>query len=405
MATTVRETTSRRGTPEEIAARKNDGDVLKTRFDSWVETLGGWDKIGMKSDIGKMASFLSKEHGDAPVEENSMNAWVSLWLQGKPLGPDALDALRDLDDYFTERKEIHPAYVELIRRANGMIILPEGVDWPFEIQLLPLSRLFADESYQRPVDDVWVRSMLVGFDERLVGAIDVSKRAGGKFAIMDGRQRFATMMQIGKKTCWCTVYAGMDVSAEADFFFRKNRQRKLMHYFYAFRARALSGDPTAKTIEEVVASTGYLLGAKPDENTITAVKSVEEIYELPTETSWGNALAPTLRTIRKCWQGRNLALDGSLMRGLGRFYSYYGPEDLQMKHFEERITEAGPVLILGRARDAKDSPLKNISSRIDIAAATTFAEIHNSGLPRADRINLDRIPKPAMQRARRGSRA
>lgn len=72
-----------------------------------------------------------------------------------------------------------------------------------------------------------------------------------------------------------------------------------------------------------------------------------------------------------------------------------------MRHFEESLTGLGPVLVLGRARDAKDQPMKYISSRIDVAAATTFGEIHNAGLPRSERINLDRIPRPQRQRASR----
>lgn len=399
--TTTDEGRSTRRTPTEVAERRQAAADLKKRFDPWVEKLGGWEKPGMKSDLAAMAAYLIKDD-EEPITAGSLGAWVTNWLKDNNLGVQGLGAFEKLNAIFEASSDVHATYIEYIRRANGAIELPEGVDWPFTIEQLPLSKLFADETYQRPIDSIWVRSMLIGFDERLVGTIDVSARKGGKFAIMDGRQRHETMTQIGKQTCWATIYHGMDVATEADFFFRKNRNRKQMHAFYAFRARALSGDSTSRLIEEIVATSGFRLGATPNDDTITAIRAIEDIYDLPTETSWGNALAPTLTTAKKCWYGRSSALDGTLLRGLARFFSYYGAEELQMRHFEDSLTALGPVLIIGRARDSKDqSQTKYIGSRIDVAMATTFAEIHNAGLPRAERINLDRIPRPIRQRARR----
>lgn len=395
--TTTEATTSRR-TPEEVAARRKAAAELKQQFDLWVERLGGWEQPGMKSDLGAMAAYLTKDDPN-PLTATSAGAWVTNWLKDYNLGVQGLAAFTKLNEIFQETKDPRATYIDLIRKANGAIELPEGVDWPFTIKQVELKLLFADDTYQRPEDAAWVRTMLIGFDERLVGTIDVSTRNGGRLAIMDGRQRVAVMNQIGKATCWATIYTGMDVAAEADFFYRKNRNRKQMHAFYAFRARALSGDSTSRLIGEVVKAAGFDLGAfRSTDDTITAIRAIEDIYDFPTETTWGNALAPTLATARKCWYGRASALDGTLLRGLARFYSFFGPEELQMRHFEEALTALGPVLVLGRARDAKDQPTKYISSRIDVAAAATFAEIHNAGLPRAERIDVDRIPRPGRQR-------
>lgn len=387
-----------------VAARREEAADLKKRFDVWIEQLGGWDKTGTKMDIATMAEYLSKDT-DHATSKQSFSAWVTNWLHGSTIGSGALAVFTQINEIFEASTDVQATYIDLIRKASGAIELPEGVDWPFTIELIPVEKLFADDDYQRPIDEVWVRSMLIGFDERLVGSLDVSTRKNGRYAIMDGRQRFTTLAQIGKKTCYCAVYTGMTVGDEANFFFRKNSATKKMHTYYEFRARLLSGDATSKMIDEIVVNAGYTLGASPDVDTISAIRAVESIYDFPTTTSsFGNALAPALATMRKCWYGRASGLDGTLMRGLGRFYSLYGAEELQMRHFEEQLTALGPVLVLGRARDDKDNNVRLIASRIDVAVATTLAEVHNAGLPRAARISLDRIPRPMRQRARRTPR-
>lgn len=393
---TVEEPRTRR---EEVAERREAAAKLRKRFDVWVAKLGGWDRPGLKADLGAMAAYLTKDDPE-PLTASSLGAWVTNWLKDNNLGIQGLAAFERLNNTFQASSDVQATYIDLVRRANGAIELPEGVDWPFTIELVELSSLFADDAYQRPIDDQWVRTMLLKFDERLVGTLDVSERRKGKRAIMDGRQRFETMLQLGKTTCWVTIYHGMTVAQEADFFYRKNRARKQMHYFYAFRARAVSGDVTANLIEEIVSAAGFRLGAKTvDPTVITAVRAIEDIYDFPTENAWGNALAPALETARVCWSGRTSGLDGTLLRGLGRFYSLYGPEEIQRDHFHEALTSLGPVLVLGRSRDSKDNPQKNLGSRIDVAVATTLAEIHNAGLARPDRVSLDHIPRPQRQRA------
>jgi hypothetical protein len=397
----------RRVAREEAQGRRAEAAELKARMDPWVEKLGGWDKVGIKADLAAIASHLAPD--DDPIGAASVAATISIVVGG--LGSPGIGALRSLQrvhEAFSASKDPQALYVSLIREAHGIVVpgLDSEHEWPFEILLLPLDEMFADQVYQRPEHEPFIREMIIGFDERLVGAIDVAQRSGTRkkserYAILDGQQRWSTMKQVGKKTCWCAVYNGMTLPDEASFFYHKNRDRKTMAYYYAFRARLLSGDASAKMIAEIVESAAFRLGATTDSrDVIGSVRAVEDIYELP-GGRWGNALTPTLDTVRACFYGRPSSLDGSLLRGLGRFYALYDRDELQIGHFREQLTALGPQLVLGRARDLNDSPNVGVGSKIGVAVATMLASIHNQGLPRAQRIDLDRIPRPQRLRARK----
>lgn len=388
-----------RATRQESAARREKAGALKLEMDKWVDVLGGWATHGLKTDIAAIAVHLGEG-----VDQSYMVPGVTLLTNAGTIPDAAYNALSLVNDAFKKAgiKNAARTYVDLVRAANG-VALPVGQDWPFEVQLIPLAKLFADESYQRPIHEPFIRELLIKFDERLVGSIDVSQRAGGKFAILDGRQRVETMQQLGKQGCWCAIYTGMTIPQEAAFFFHKNRDRKQMAYFYAFRARMLSGDVDAAMIGEIVTAAKFELGVKTDNmNMIGAVKAIEEVYEYPAD-KWPNCLAPTLDLIRTCFYGRVGSFDSSLIRGVGKFFQYYDRKEIQWRHFEESLRGLGPQLVLGRARDRDDS--LNISTRIGISVATTMAEIHNTGLAKGERLPLERLPRPARQRARRGSRA
>jgi hypothetical protein len=383
----------RRGREERLS-RRTEAAKLKTLMDPWITKLGGWDKVGMKADIAAIAAHLAPEDDPVPAAYVASTISILVGGLGSP-GPEPLAALWRTHEVFAASKDPQATYVALIREAHGIPVLLDGQDWPYTVELLQVDDLFADQDYQRPEHDQFIREMLIGFDERLVGTLDVSRRSTGKkrLAILDGQQRWATMRQIGKKTVWCAVYEGMDITDEAAFFYHKNRDRKTMAYYYAFRARQLSGDSNAVLIGEIVEETGYKLGPNTDSlDVIGAVKAVEDVYELP-GGRWGNALTPSLATMRSCFYGRPSSLDGALLRGLGRFFSLFDESELQMDHWKEMLTSLGPQLILGRARDLNDSP-SHTGSKIGVAVATQLAAIHNQGLQRHLRLDLERIPKP-----------
>lgn len=226
-------------------------------------------------------------------------------------------------------------------------------DWPFTIELVPVSRLTVDLSYQRPPQEKFVEKIISEFDETLVGALDVAERTRShviSYAILDGAQRFQAIQKF-KGTAWCAIYKGMSIADEAMFFYLKNRNRRSVHPYYQFRALIVTGDKQAVAINRIVTSESYKLGIGgiPDD-TITAVRAVEETFNM-SSVARKESLSAALRTMRACFHGRKGGKEGELIKGLGRFFQPFDNNEVDLEWLFGRLAEWNPQLLLGRAID------------------------------------------------------
>ena len=232
--------------------------------------------------------------------------------------------------------------------------MPKEGEWPFRVELLPLTALLIDPEYQRPVGWSFVRKEAARFDPALVGTIDVAQRSPSQFAILDGQQRSEIVRLVGKETIWASIYTGLDLASEARFFLHKNRDRKTMHPYYTFKARVTSADPDALAIEEILHAYGYKLaiGAPRQgaEDHIAAIAAVEKAYARR-RPDGSDALTPTLNTLRSATYGRVSGQTSVLIRGLSLIYASHSPNELSAVVLTEAVADIGPDLLLGRARD------------------------------------------------------
>lgn len=256
-------------------------------------------------------------------------------------------------------------------------------EWPFEVELLPLHKLFAEE-YQRPVIDPFVTQKVKEFDPTLVGTLDVSSDAeSSRYAILDGLQRSEIVARVGKKAVWCSVYHGMTFEERSAFFLKKNRERRNMHPFYALRARRLAGEGAAGAIFAIAKRTGFVLAATSStQDGIVAVGAVEDAYGMRSLVR-EEALTPTLKTVRNSFPGRAGATEGTLLRGLGRFWQAYADDEVNVDRLYETLAAAGPKTLVGYATDRVQT------SRHPKAFLTAqeIVRIYNKGLKREAKLN------------------
>lgn len=228
-----------------------------------------------------------------------------------------------------------------------------SAEWPFEIGLVRLDHLLIDDTYQRPPHDLFVKEIADDFDPTLVGCIDVSERAKGKYAVLDGQQRLLGMLEIGKTACYCSIYKDMSIPDEAAFFYRKNKDRRTMKPYYSFRARVVAGEPDAVAIQAITSQQGFILGDSTNQaEVIGAIKSAEIAYHLDSEFRT-ESLSVTLRTIRESIFGRKGSLDSWIIQGIARFWQVYSDEEV--KHLSElhrALSELGPMDLVRNAREA-----------------------------------------------------
>jgi hypothetical protein len=245
---------------------------------------------------------------------------------------------------------------------NNMSAKAVKNDWPFTIELVPVSKLTVDLSYQRPPQEKFVEKIISEFDETLVGALDVSERllsgvsqrvSNGTYAILDGAQRFQAIQKF-KGTAWCAIYKGMTIADEAMFFYLKNRNRRSVHPYYQFRALIVTGDKQAVAINRIVTSESYKLGIGgiPDD-TITAVRAVEEAFNMSSVVR-KESLSAALRTMRACFHGRKGGKEGELIKGLGRFFQPFDNNEVDLEWLFSRLADQNPQVLLGRASDKAD---------------------------------------------------
>jgi uncharacterized protein DUF6551 len=259
-------------------------------------------------------------------------------------------------------------------------------EWPFTVELLPLDWLFADDRYQRDPILPFIAQSVRRFDPTLVGTIDVSMRAPDSYAILDGLQRSEIVKQVDKRAVWCSVYRGMGLNDEAEFFVAKNRERRNMHPFYALRARKVAGNQAAKEIFRISGDTGFKLAAtntKRSGEVIVAVGALEEVHARTSLARPNGSLQPTLATLQEAFGGRDGATEGQILRGFGRFFQAFYEDEISHKNLIEQLQDIGPKKLSGFAADRAGNSKHPKAFWI----ATEVINFHNKGLPRHRKLS------------------
>lgn len=207
---------------------------------------------------------------------------------------------------------------------------------------VPVGDLYVDERYQRPLDKAHVKRISKGFDDRLVGTLEVSQRNGtGSYAVFDGQHRLEAAKLAKIAALPCLVHKGLTPEEEAGLFVALQRQRKSINPLVRFRARLFMGEETAIAINDMALTCGFKIGdTRGSTGTISAVAALERIY------ARGN-LAATLTLVSEIWAGDDRSTDGPILDGMSVVEQGYGHR-LTDKHLE-KLRAVAPTVILRRA--------------------------------------------------------
>jgi hypothetical protein len=347
------------------------------------------------SDLARVAAYVNEEW-----TVDSAVTTTGTYLAGRALHANEIERMMPLVERLEQADSARAEWFMLLRETLGLDQpqLAGGKEWPFTVKLIPLEKVFShyveDGGYQRPVQENFVRDLVLKFDERLVGTIDVSERKGEGFAVIDGQQRSEAMRRVGKENCYASVYEGLSLADEATLFFHKNRDRKAVHPYYEFMARVAAADPVAVDIKRIVEGEGFELAigagaglpqyAGTRDRNLTAIRAVEEVYAYETEVRQ-DCLTPTLSVIFRNWFGRRDSLSVHIIRGLGRVFRMWGDGEIQWQSWEEQLGGLGPTLVLGMADDLHVQGSRSKSRSIGVSLA--LVEIHNRGLARGQRLD------------------
>lgn len=184
---------------------------------------------------------------------------------------------------------------------------------------VPLDELMVDPTYQRVLDERRVRRIVDEFDPALLGTLEVSVR-NGRSAVFDGQHRLAALKRLRHDSVACVVHSGLSVADEARLFVQLQTERKALPPLDRFRARLVSGEEAAISIDRIVRAAGYEVTDSSGASAIGAVTALDRTFALD---KTGDLLAQALDLLT-VWKGEPKANDGALIQGLGLFVRDHG---------------------------------------------------------------------------------
>lgn len=211
---------------------------------------------------------------------------------------------------------------------------------------LPVGTLVVDARYQRELKESRVAKIARTFNPRQLGALEVSDRGDGTFAVFDGQHRLAALRELDLDTAPCLVHSGLTAEQEAELFVRMQDDRKAPSPIERFQARVFSGDEDAMLVDSTAALAGFTIGSSGDAGTfhvIKAVAALERVYK----REGIDILSETLHVIHDLWGGDQRSTDGYLIEGLAQFLRRYGNRFGPTER--ERLRGAAPTVILRKA--------------------------------------------------------
>jgi hypothetical protein len=203
------------------------------------------------------------------------------------------------------------------------------------VKVVRAGELFADPTYQRDLNENWVRQRIDSFDERLFGLLEVSDRGEGhaprRYAIVDGQQRHALIVEAspdGEDTPVAVrVHLGLTVTDEARMMAALDRNRRKHTTWDQWKARRAAGEDAVLDIEGIAAGHELRFAATPAPGVITATGTAERLY-----TRGGPGLLDAvLGVLHAAWGGDPTAYTAAFLTAVGQLIHDHG-ERIDVHH-------------------------------------------------------------------------
>lgn len=213
---------------------------------------------------------------------------------------------------------------------------------------VPLDKLIVDGRYQRPVEEKRVARITDEYDAKLFGTLELSQRANGTFAVIDGQHRYEAAKRLNVKRVPALVHKGLNAKQEADLFARTNMGRKPLTPIQRFRAQVFSGDPRAVELQGIITEAGFKVDYTESATELGAIRSIVALENAYT-THGAEHVRLTLTTIADLWFGERTATDQFIIRGMSQFLAVYA--DRFDETHREKLRRVPALTIVRRAQE------------------------------------------------------
>lgn len=214
--------------------------------------------------------------------------------------------------------------------------------------------LYMDERIQRAVRPAHLTRIRRRLDLDALGVVIVSRRNDGRLAVLDGQHRVRALIDegLGDYKVTCKVFEGLSLPEEAGLFRRLNTTSKTSALEDLEKA-VLEGEPEAVAIGKLLKRNGYRLTRAPGAGTIACAVALRKVYG--TKGNGPAALGFALHVATQAWGAHSDSVDGSIVQGLGGFYSAFG-EEIDRKALINKLAKhkGGAPGFLGQSKALAD---------------------------------------------------
>ncbi|MGJ6127348.1 hypothetical protein QN239_32735 [Mycolicibacterium sp. Y3] len=252
---------------------------------------------------------------------------------------------------------------------------------------IPVADIFADHSYQRPLDPRRAQVMADNFDQRLLGVIEVSDRGREhqpRYAVVEGQHRWAAMaLRDPGAAIAARVHSGLTLAEEAQLFVGIDVQRRRLTTWDRWKARRAQLDPDVIAIEQAVARLGLRVDDAPKDGHLRCTAMLEKIAG---SRGGHGLLRDVLRLLQETWGAQLGAYDSALVGGMAVFLDAFGAdENFDCDTLVDALIDLTPERV-GFFAKAKKAGGKHGGGALPKFVAITFHERYNLRRPAGARL-------------------
>lgn len=234
--------------------------------------------------------------------------------------------------------------------AEALQILKGSAEHIAGLDTVPVSEMFVDHGYGRPLTESLVKKITASFVEAGLGVVYLSLRDSGMYAILDGQHRWVAAKRKGIARMHARIYIDLSYEQEAALYtiFGDHRAQSRSDIF---RAKLEAKDPDAIDIARIIERAGlHFFGALYHNGSVQAIGACENIYK----RYGGETLDLTVRTIYAAFGPAAKAYQAPMLDGVTQFILRY-EEQADWVRVVSRLKDTGVPVLIQKMRQLQEA--------------------------------------------------
>lgn len=213
---------------------------------------------------------------------------------------------------------------------------------------IPIKNLVSNQQYQRTLSLHHVQQAVNHFDLYQINPVKVSRRDGINY-VFNGQHTIEIVALVSGSRdtpVWCMIYDDLCYQEEADIFANQMKYVKPLNPYEIFMANIEAGNDQQLIIKDLVESYGLKLSMNSGPGNITAIATVESIYE-----KYGyQILNKVLRLDIATWEGEAFSLSSNILNAIAKILVTY--PNLDEEVFKYRLSDISikQIIRMGKER-------------------------------------------------------